>query len=209
MLKKLFQPKKTKLFWLYIVVGILLAVVGAMLMPIWNSFDWAFWKTWGMDIINIVICACLVVYIFGFLVKKIAKSRGVVQVLTIVEFVLLALIAVGCVLQQFKVINVGGSCAILGLALWCRGVVEIFRAYYHQKGNNDRYPVWWLVIAIFLVSFGVYLYVRPLFQDITVLWIFVILIFLVAFILIVDGFIAKPKKSVKTKEVETKKKNKK
>lgn len=206
MLKKLFQPKKTKWFWLYIVAGVLLAIVGAMLMPVWNSFDWAFWKSWGTDIINIIICACLIAYIFGFLVKKIAKSRGVVQVLTIVEFILLALIAVGCVLQQFRVINVGGSCAILGLALWCRGVVEIFRAYYHKKGNNDKYPVWWLVIAIFLVSFGVYLYVRPLFQDITVLWIFVILIFLVAFILFVDGFIAKPKKKVDNKKQEKNKK---
>lgn len=194
MLKKLFQPKKTKFFWLYFVGGILLTIIGVMLMPVWSNVEWAFWKSYGTDIINIVICGCLLLYLFGFLVRKITKNRGVVQVLTIVEFVLLALIAVGCVLQQFRVINIGGACAILGLALWCRGVVEIFRAYYHQKGNNQKYPVWWLVIAISLVSLGVFLYARPLFQDITVLWILVILVFLFAVILLVDGVIAKPKK---------------
>ena len=46
------------------VAGVLLAIVGAMLMPVWNSFDWAFWKSWGTDIINIIICACLIAYIF-------------------------------------------------------------------------------------------------------------------------------------------------
>lgn len=194
MLKKLFQPKKTKMFWLYFIFGILFVLLGVMLMPVWNNVDWAFWKSYGMDIINIVICGCLFLYLFGFLIKKIMKNKGVVQVLTIIEFVLLALIAVGCVLQQFKVINIGGACAILGLALWCRGVVEIFRAYYHQKGNNQKYPIWWLVISIVLVSFGTYLYARPLFQDITVLWILVIFIFLISAILIIDGFIAKPKK---------------
>lgn len=137
------------------------------------------------------------------LVKKISgRSNGVIKVLTIVEFVILALVAIGCILQQFKVINIGGSCAILGLAMWCRGVVEIFRAYYHQKGNNEKYPVWWLVIAVVFVSLGVYLFAKPLFQDVVILWIFVCLILLFGIVLVVDGFLAKPagKKSVAQKK---------
>ena len=194
MLKKLFQPKKTKFFCVYFIIGILFALLGVMLMPVWNNIDWAFWKSYGMDIINIVICGCLIIYLFGFLIKKIMKNKGVVQILTIIEFVLLSLIALGCVLQQFKVINIGGACAILGLALWCRGVVEIFTAYYYQNRNSQKYPVWWLVISIVLVSIGTYLYARPLFKDITVLWFLILLIFLFSIILIIDGFIAKPKK---------------
>ena len=120
------------------------------------------------------------------------RTNGVVKVLTIIEFVILALIALGCILQQFKVINVGGACAILGLALWCRGTVEIFRAYYHQKGNNEKYPVWWLAVAIALVTLGTYIFAKPVFSDVVILWIFVILILLVSIILIVDGILAKP-----------------
>ncbi len=204
---KLFHPTKTKFFWAYIVLGVLGIILGIMLMPVWDSCpDWVFWKSWGRQIINIIICVCIILYLCLFLLKKIMKrTNGVVKVLTIVEFVILALIALGCILQQFKIINVGGACAILGLALWCRGTVEIFRAYYHQKGNNERYPVWWLAVAIALVTFGTYIFARPFFSDIVILWIFVILILLVSIILIVDGILAKPashknKKQKKTKE---------
>ena len=201
---KLLHPTKTKFFWAYIVLGILGIILGIMLMPVWDSCpDWVFWKSWGRQIINIIICVCIILYLGFFLLKKIMKrSNGVVKVLTIVEFVILALIALGCILQQFKVINVGGACAILGLALWCRGTVEIFRAYYHQKGNNERYPVWWLAVAIALVTFGTYIFARPIFSDIVILWIFVILILLVSIILIVDGILAKPasKKQKKSNE---------
>lgn len=205
------HPAKTKWFWVYIVVGILGILLGIMLMPVWsNCPDWVFWKSWGTTIINMIICVCIVLYLCLYLIKKVtSRSNSVVKVLTIIEFVVLALIALGCVLQQFHVINVGGACAILGLAMWCRGTVEIFRAYYHQHGNNERYPIWWLVISIFLVSFGVYLFAKPLFSDIVVLWFFVVLILVVSIILFVDGFLAKPEsrkvKVVKEKKTKSKK----
>ncbi len=206
---RLLHPKKTKLFWLYLVIGILALILGIMLMPVWNSApDWVFWKSWGQQIVNLIIFVCILLYLILFLLQKIRKrSNGVVKVLTIIEFVILSLIALGCILQQFKVINVGGACAILGLALWCRGTVELFRAYYHQKGNNDKYPIWWLVIAIVLVTFGTYIFAKPIFQDIVILWIFVILILLCSLILIVDGILAKPAstKTKKTKQAEKKK----
>ncbi len=208
---RILHPKKTKLWWLYLVVGILMLILGIMLMPVWGKCpDWVFWKDWGMKIVNLIICACIVAYLVLYLVKKIRqRANGVVKVLTIIEFVILTLIAIGCVLQQFKVINVGGACAILGLALWCRGVVEIFRAYYHQHGNNEYYPVWWLAVAIFLVSIGVYMFVKPFFQDIHILWIFVVLVLLLAIILIVDGILAKPvSKKAKKDKKEKKQKSK-
>lgn len=212
-MKKFFNvilnPTKTKWFWLYIVFGILGVLIGIMLMPVWsNCPDWVFWKNWGMQIVNMIICVCLLLYLCLFLVNKIrTRSNGVIKVLTIIEFVLLTLIAIGCVLQQFKVFNfINGACAIVGLAMWCRGVVEIFRAYYHQRGNNDRYPVWWLAVSICLVTIGVYFVLKPPFQDVVILWIFVVLILLVSIIMIVDGFLAKPK-STKTKKVKTEKKS--
>lgn len=194
LVKKVFQPTKTKLFWLYFVLGALLIVAGVALMPVWpSSWDWCFWKDWGKQIINILIAVVIVLYLVFFLIKKLRKrQKGVILVLTIVEFVLLALVALGCVLQQFKIINVGGACAIFGLALWCRGSVELFRAYYHQRGDNDRFPIWWLVISIAFVSFGAYLFAKPLFQDIVILWIFVVIVLLVGLILLIDGFLAKP-----------------
>lgn len=210
LVNSILHPAKTKWFWVYIILGIVGFLLGIMLMPVWSGCpDWVFWKSWGMKIVNMIICACIILYLCLFLVNKIrARSNGVVKVLTIIEFVLLTLIALGCVLQQFKVINIAnGACAILGLAMWCRGTVEIFRAYYHQHGNNERYPVWWLVVAIALVSFGVYFFVKPPFQDVIILWIFVIFILLVSLLLFIDGFLAKPeKRKVKVEKETTKEK---
>ena len=209
---KLFSPTKTKLFWLYFVAGVLLILAGVVLMPVWtNCGDWCFFKDWGTKIVNLIIAACLIAYLVLYLLKKLmSRSNGVVKVLTIVEFVLLALVALGCILQQFKVINVGGACQIFGLALWCRGAVEIFRAYYHQRGNNERYPIWWLVVALVFVSFGVYLFAKPLFSDVVILWVFVVIILLFGILLFVDGFLSKPegKKKVTT-TTSTKKSSKK
>lgn len=199
---KIFSPSKTKLFWIYFIVSAIVIILGVMLMPVWKDCgDWCFFKDWGMQIVNMIIAGCLLLYLFLFLIKKITtRANGVVKVLTIVEFIVLLLVAVGCVLQQFKVINIGGACAILGLTMWARGVVEIFRAYYHQKGNNVRYPIWWLVIAIVFVTLGVYLFARPLFEDVVILWIFIFVIYLIGIVLLVDGFLAKPdKKKVATK----------
>lgn len=198
---KFLNPKKTNLFWFYIVSGVLLLILSALLMPVWKSLpDWAFWKSWGTNSINILICLCILLYLFGFLLKKITKNtNSVVKILTIIEFVILTIIAIGCVLQQFKIINVGGACSILGLAIWCRGAVEIFRAYYHTGGNNKNYPIWWLVIAIIFVTFGTYLFVKPLFTDLYLLWFFIVLIMIFAILLIVIGVLAKPNK-IKSKK---------
>ena len=208
LIDSILHPTKTKWFWVYIVFGILGFIIGIMLMPVWSKCpDWVFWKSWGMKIVNMIICVCIILYLCLFLIKKVlARSNSVVKVLTIIEFVLLSLVALGCVLQQFQVITIAkGACAILGLAMWCRGTVEIFRAYYHQRGNNVYYPVWWLVISILLVTFGVYFVVKPPFQDIVILWIFIILILLVSLILFIDGFLAKPakRKVVVVKETKT------
>ena len=86
---------------------------------------------------------------------------------------------------------------------------EIFRAYYHQRGNNERYPIWWLVVALVFVSFGVYLFAKPLFTDVVLLWIFVVLILLFGILLFVDGFLAKPEGKKKVTTTSTKKSSKK
>ncbi|MDE5867718.1 MAG: DUF308 domain-containing protein [Anaeroplasmataceae bacterium] len=210
-LDSILHPSKTKWFWGYILLGILALLLGIMLMPIWTKApDWVFWKNWGRQIVNLIICACIIAYLVLYLQKKVRqRSNSVVKVLTIIEFVLLSLIAIGCIVQHFGV-NIGGPVAIIGLILWCRGTVEIFRAYYHQHGDDDHYPIWWLVIAVLMVSFGVYFFVAQPFRnsDLIILWTFVSLILLCALILIVDGFLAKPASNKEKKSKPSKKQEK-
>ena len=68
----LFRPKKTKLFWLFFVTGVLAILLGIMFMPIWqNAGDWVFWKDWGQNLVNILLFLLVLFYIYVyFLLKK-------------------------------------------------------------------------------------------------------------------------------------------
>ena len=87
----------------------------------------------------------------------------------------------------------GFAVAILGLALYLRGVIEIFRAYYYNRTSKVLYPIWWLVIAILFVTFGVYLMVRPLVQLILIVWLLAISVMVLGIFLIVLGALSNPK----------------
>lgn len=196
--KKVMNIKKTKWFWTYFIAAGLLILCSIVLAPIWDhAGSWCFYKDWGRSIINLILAAMLLAYLFGYLLKKtIQVKRSTIKILSIVEFVILLLVALGCVLSQFKVINVSEPCQIFGLALWCRGIVEIFRAYYfrHEQGNQEKYPIWWLCVALFMVTFGTYCFAQPFINRLVLLWVFVVLIFALGAFCITLGILSKPSK---------------
>lgn len=187
--------KKTKAYWLYIALGIVTLIFGILLLPFWGSiWNECPWKSWGTDLVMLFMALVIGLYLFMFLIKKINRYRGVVQVLTIIEFVLLTLIALGLVFSQFNILAIPKQpSVILGLALYCRGVIEIFRAYYYHHSMKTIYPVWWLVVAILFVTFGVYLMVKPLVQLTLIVWLLAISVIVIGIFLITYGALANPK----------------
>ena len=187
--------KKTKAYWLYIALGIVTLIFGILLLPFWGKiWNECPWKSWGTDLVMLFMALVIGLYLFMFLIKKINRYRGVVQVLTIIEFVLLALIALGLVFSQFNILAIPKQpSVILGLALYCRGVIEIFRAYYYHHSMKTIYPVWWLVVAILFVTFGVYLMVKPLVQLTLIVWLLAISVIVIGIFLITYGALANPK----------------
>lgn len=187
--------KKTKAYWLYIALGIVTLIFGILLLPFWGSiWNECPWKSWGTDLVMLFMAIVIGLYLFMFLIKKINRYRGVVQVLTIIEFVLLALIALGLVFSQFNILAIPKQpSVILGLALYCRGVIEIFRAYYYHHSMKTIYPVWWLVVAILFVTFGVYLMIKPLVQLTLIVWLLAISVIVIGIFLIAYGVLANPK----------------
>lgn len=190
------KPQKTKFFWAYIVLGVLAIVAAILFAPFWgNVWKDCPWKNWGTDIINLIIAGVLLVYLFGYLLKKVMHGpSGTTKVLTIVAFVLLSLVALGCILSQFKVINVSGACKIFGLAIWCRGIVEAIRGYFYRHNPETKYPypLWYFCLTLAMITFGTYAFAKPFFTDIQLLWIFVVCLILVGAILIYYGVCAKP-----------------
>ncbi len=203
---KKWNPTPRKNDWLYICGGILAVVAAILFLPVWAKTDLP-WASWGMRIVNLIIAACLMVYVANYLFPKVKRGgSGPTYMLVLIEFAVLCMIAFGCVLSQFQILNISGACVILGFCMAARGVVEIFRAYYHQADSKTKYPVWWLAVAIAFVIFGTYLVVKPLFTDTLLLWVFVLALFAYGLLLLAFGVACRQaKKAAKTKKEEAKK----
>ncbi|MBR2322226.1 MAG: hypothetical protein IKA54_01395 [Clostridia bacterium] len=191
-ISKLINTQKTKYFWLYIVVGAILMIVSIMLMPFWKDIaPDLFFASYGEDFIKIVVAGVLVLYMFGYLLKKLIKtSIMAVKVLSIVEFTVLSLIALGCIISQFAVFYLDIS-IILALAVWMRGLVEVVRAYLYNNAS-EKYPVSKLVIAIVLITLGGYVFASNVITAEIVLWVATIFAFIIALIIFVLGFYKNP-----------------
>ena len=157
-----------------ITLAILSFLSALLFAPIWGWWEKCPWGNWGNQIVNLLIAAVIICYLVFYLFKKfkMAKKR-VILVLTIVEFSLLSLIALGCLFSQFKIINVSEAGQIFSLAIWIRGAVELFRAYYYKSDSNEVYPVWYLALSIGMVTFGAYCFARPIITNAVILWLFV------------------------------------
>lgn len=171
-----------------IILGTVCVLAAIIFAPIWNFWDGCPWVDWGSQIINLLIAACIVCYLVLFLSKRIkGNGKRAIQVLTIIEFALLSLIALGCVCSQFKVINIQGACQIFGLALWTRGTIEIFRAYYYRSDSKENYPLWYLGLSIAMITLGTWCFVKPFIQDVVILWIFVVSLLILGILLLTYG----------------------
>lgn len=187
--------KKSKIFWLYITVGILTLIFSVILAPFWQGTEVPF-KSWGPSAVNITMGIAVVLYLALFLAKRLKRSGNVpIQMLTIVEFVFLSFIALSCFLTQFDLLQIARPCLILGIALWCRGGIEVVRAYYYRGAGDKNYPLWYLAIAIGMITFGTYIFATPTFTSIHLQWLIVITIALLGVFLIFYGIKVKPQKS--------------
>ena len=191
--------KKTKGFWLFITLGFIFILGGLLLAPFWGKvWEGCPWKDLGYQFISVAMAILLLIYLFGYLIKKIGKSNGTIQVLTILEFTFLFLIAIGLVFSQFKILNIPDEPSkILGIALYIRGVIEIFRAYYYKSDEHNNYPVWWLMFAIMFVTFGSYFIFRGGITKEMLLWVLFAALSVCGIILISYGIMCKPAKKKK------------
>ena len=186
--------KRFKFDWLVCFIVSVIAITLGILLIVNN------YKI-GMQILNIAISIILILYLFLFLLPVLRHKSGAIQILTIVEFVIVALIALGLILQQFKVFNIAGACRIIGLVIWIRAVVELFRAYFYKgKDSSYKYAIWYFCIILALITLGTYMFARPFFSDQQVVLALSIACFILAVVLIVLGIIYVPKKAGKTKK---------
>ncbi|MBQ7224156.1 MAG: hypothetical protein IJX06_01205 [Clostridia bacterium] len=145
---------KTKWFLAITVLGILGLVLGIFLLPVWKNTS-VFWKNWGTDGVSVILCAIIVAYTICYLGSHLGKVENkTLRIISIIEIVLLSLMAIGCLLQQFKVFDFFGPSSVLGAILWHRGFFNVIKAYLCKHTKKDRYPLWLVIVSVLMVSIG-------------------------------------------------------
>lgn len=176
----------------YFIFAVLCLALGIVLIPSITNL--------GQDILNVLIAIAILAYLFGYLVKKLKRTRQTIFILTAIEFGLMFLIALGLILSQFRVINITGGCKILGLAFALRGTVEMFRAYYHQAANNAKYPLWQFVFNLVVLIAGVYMFAKPFVTDHQMIIVAAVVSFVCALVFAILGFSALGQDNKKKKQ---------
>ncbi len=201
-MKKIISFRKTKLFWIYFIVAALFIVGFVFLAPFWNGVDVP-WKDWGSKIIYCIMALFLTLYLIFYLLKQVQKRKiAVVYTLQLVEFILLAILDVLCVVSQFVQVlpEFFTPSRILGIALFLRGVVGLFHGYFYDAHGDKKYPLWQFCVDIVLLSFGVFFMSTDLISSLVILWIFVSVLLLLGIFSIVLGIMSKPQGKKKEKD---------
>ncbi len=166
-----------------------------------------FLPEYGLKALQYIVAALLVLYIISVLFPEVRRARGRLQILVFVEMALVFLVAIGLVIDSFQVIDLGEACRIFGFVLWLRGVTDICRAYFaHGTESAKYYPFWRLMIFIAFVSFGAYLFARPIITDARLVFIFSLAFIVLALFFIYLMILALPKKSGEKKAKKSEKK---
>ena len=183
-MKKIFKN-----YLVCLILGVLSIIAALIFAPIWSKWTNCPWGSWGENIVKLLIAVLIICYLVFYLAKKLkGTKKRVILVLTIVEFSLLTLIALGCVISQFDVIKLSDAGKIFALALWIRGCVELFRAYYYKSDSDEVYPVWYLAVSIAMTSFGAYSFATPIIDNDVILAVFAISLILLGSFLFVLSY---------------------
>ena len=66
---KIIDAKKTRFYWVYFILAILLFLGALIVAPIWSGTD-VFFKSWGAKLIDILIAVAIAYYIIVYLLKR-------------------------------------------------------------------------------------------------------------------------------------------
>lgn len=166
---------------MFVLAAVLIAAGVIFLPPVTN---------YGEIVLLIIIGILLLVYVYGYLLPKVTlKSKGVILLLTLIEMALHTVLALTCIFTKFFGTPIfKDGFVILGVAMWIRGVVETFRAYYY-RGNGTKYPLYKVAITVLLITGGTYLYLKPIITNIQLVYGLCFAFFGCAILLVVLGIL--------------------
>ena len=169
-----------------IVIATLFLALGIVMLPPFEI---------GIKVLNVLFAVLLVCYLVSFLYDKIKRARGSILVLSFVEFIIVSIVAIGQLLQQFKLFNLSSGCATLGFVLAVRGIFSVIEMYMlASTSKRARYNLPLFIGYLALASVGVFLLARPFISDLIINWVLSGVCFLIAVIFTGFALLYAPRK---------------
>ena len=184
-----------------IVIALIALALGIVMLPVFGISE---------IFIDIMLALALGVYLVFFLFDRLRHSRGTVFILTIIEFIVISVVAIGLVFQQFGIIiRLSAVCQTVGLVIWMRGIVMALSLY--LASLSAKKPTRKLVKFIFtlvLISVGAALLTSTFIPDEAIEWVVCVALFIAALVFAALAFLFSPLKheieSKNSREAKTK-----
>ncbi len=149
----------------------------------------------GPKVLNVLFAVLLVAYLISFLYDKIKRTRGSILVLCFAEFIIVSLVAVGQLLQQFKLFNLSSASATFGFVIALRGLFSAIEMYIlSSTSKRAKYNLPLFIGYLALASAGVFLLARPFITDLIINWVLCGIMFLLTLIFTGFAFLYAPTK---------------
>ena len=112
---------------LYIVLGAILCIGGVLLLPaLTNWFD---------QILGIIAGSLLLIYLIvsSLFIKDLNKVGKIISICELFVYLVLGVVSIISDVQDFDFLS---ACHLLAIALWLKGVCDVFRHIYSGDSNK-------------------------------------------------------------------------
>ena len=158
---------------LYIVLGAILCIGGVLLLPaLTNWFD---------QILGIIAGSLLLIYLIvsSLFIKDLNKVGKIISICELFVYLVLGVVSIISDVQDFDFLS---ACHLLAIALWLKGVCDVFRHIY-SGDSNKKFTIKDGLFTIVLLTFGTAIFVKPL-SDISLEYVISCFIIIIGILLI-------------------------
>ncbi len=164
------MKKIYKNFAFDLIIAVAALVLGIVMLPPFGIGKYA---------LSILLAVTLVLYFVVYLLDKLKRVKGSIFVLTLVETMIYASIAMELTLQQFRLFQPFSICRSLGLVLFVRGTISAIGMYLDVvSSTRKKSKLPGFILRLSFISVGMFLIANPVINDTILNWAMCIFFFL-------------------------------
>ena len=184
------MKKKTIISIFSFIFSALTLITGILILPSITNY--------GLIVLQYILAALILSYVFIVLLYKAIKKTNVAQILAIIEMVLDIVIALTLILNfKLKFIVFNELFYVMMLVLFIHSIFSIISGFYIVKNQKIGYPLYILLIDLCLVIFTTIGFINPVLGNNQLIIIISCLCFACSIIGILYGILNLKKKNEK------------